>query len=145
MRVTLTTGFFALAIALLAKDKPTIKIQVVETQTSQREFAMYYPGTPAKSTTNCDIHETTADFTTTTTPGREPSTVINSIEQAHVKAIMQDGRHVTLWCQHGVRRCKKLTPGYYNAELAGNSVWIQVYDLDGTTMHKIKYRYEGGW
>jgi hypothetical protein len=158
MRANLTIGFFVLGLALLAKDKPTLNIQVVDTQTSQREYTRYIPGTQARSTTSCDTNSTvygtgsgtatangTANCTTTTNPGRAPSTVLRSIEQTHVQATMPDGRHVTLWCQQGFRRCSKLTPGSYIAELAGNSVWIQVYDLDGTTKHKIKYRFEGGW
>jgi hypothetical protein len=154
----LTIAFFALGLTLLAKDKPKLNIQVVDTQTSEREFTQYIPGTPATSTTNCDSNATvygtgggtaigngTKISTTKTTPGRPASTVQNSIEQTHVRAIMPDGRHITLWCQQGFRRCSKLTPGSYSGELAGNSVWMQVYDLDGTTKHKIKYRFEGGW
>jgi hypothetical protein len=158
MRAALTIAFFALGLTLLAKDKPKLNIQVVDTQTSEREFTQYIPGTPATSTTNCDSNATvygtgggtaigngTTNCTTTTTPGRPASTVQNSIEQTHVRAIMPDGRHITLWCQQGFRPCSKLTPGSYSGELAGNSVWMQVYDLDGTTKHKIKYRFEGGW
>ena len=158
MRVTLIIGFFVWSLALLAKDRPTLQIQVVDTQTSQREFTQYIPGTPAESTTNCDSSATvygtgsgtarvngTTNCTTTTTPGRAPRTVLNSIEQTHVRGIMPGGGHITLWCQQGFRRCSKLTPGSYTSELAGNSIWIQVYDLDSKTKHKIKYRFEGGW
>jgi hypothetical protein len=158
MRVTLTMASFGFCLVLWAKDKPRVTIQVVDTQTSEREFTQYIPGTPSRATTNCDTNATvigtgggtatatgSANCTTTTTPGRAPSTVQNSIEQIHVLAIMPDGRHITLWCQPGLRRCSKLTPGSYSAELGGNSVWMQVYELDGRTKHKVKYRYEGGW
>ena len=144
--------------ALKAKEKPTIEIQVVDTLTSQREYTQYIPGTAGSSATNCNGNATvygtgggnatingTQNCTTTTNPGRAPSTVQRSIEQTHVQALMPDGRHITLWCQQGFRRCAKLTPGSYSAELEGNSVWMKVYDLDGTTTHKIKYRFEGGW
>jgi hypothetical protein len=90
----------------------------------------------ANGTTNCQ---------TTTTPGRPPSTVQRSIEQTHVRAVLPDGRHVTLWCQPGFRRCSKLEPGTYMGELDGNSVWMQVYELDGRKTHRIKYRFEGSW
>jgi hypothetical protein len=158
MRATLTIGFFALGLALLAKDKPKLNIRVVDTHTSEREYTQYTPGTSARSSTNCDSSATvygtgggtatangTTNCTTTTTPGRAPTAVQRSIEQTHVRAIMPDGRHITLWCQQGFRRCSKLEPGSYSAELAGNSVWMKVYDLDGTTTHKVKYRFEGGW
>ena len=154
----LTIGFFALGLTLPAKDKPKVKIQVVATQTSERQFTQYIPGTPSASTTDCNSNATvygtgggtatangTTNCTTTTTPGRAPGTVRRSIEQTHVRGIMPDGRHITLWCQQGFRRCSKLTPGTYSAELDGNTVWMQVYDLDGTTTHRVKYRFEGGW
>jgi len=144
--------------ALTPKDKPTIEIQVVDTLTSQREYTQYIPGTAGNSTTNCNGNATvygtgggnatingTENCRTRTNPGTAPSTVQRSIEQAHVQALMPDGRHITLWCQQGFRRCAKLTPGSYSAELEGNSVWMKVFDLDGTTTHKIKYHFEGGW
>lgn len=158
MKAASIAGCFLFGVVLLAKDKPTVTIQVVDTQSSQRQFTYQVPGTPAKSTTNCDSNATvygtttgnatvngTANCTTTTTPGAAPRTAQRSIEQKHVQAIMPDGRHVTLWCQQGFRRCSKLSPGSYSAELDGNSVWMQVYDLDGATKHKVKYQFEGGW
>jgi hypothetical protein len=73
VRVALTIGFFVLALALLAKDKPTLNIQVVDTQTSQREYTQYIPGTPARSTTNCDSNATVygAGGGTATPTGRQ--------------------------------------------------------------------------
>lgn len=150
-------GTFVFALVLVAKDKPRIDLKVVDTQTSEKEYMQYVPGTPAKSTTNCDSSATvyggggiatgngTTNCTTTTTPGTAPTTVRRSIEQAHVRAIMPDGRRVTLWCQQGFRRCSNLSPGTYTTELDGNSVWIEVFELDGVKKHKIKYRFEGGW
>lgn len=114
MRLSLVFPIVWLGTTLLAKDKLAVSIQVMDTQTSEREYTQYIPGTAAKSTTNCDSNATvygtgagsatangTTNCTTTTTPGRAPSTVQRSIEQTHVRAVMPDGRHVTLWCQAG--------------------------------------------
>ena len=157
-RLALTIGFLGLGLALFAKDKPKISNQVVDTQTTERQFTQYIPGRQGSSTTNCNgnatvystgrgtaIADGTTNCATTTTPGRAPGTVQRSIEQTHVRAVMPDGRHITLWCQPGFRRSSKLEPGSYTAELAGNSVWMQVYELDGKTTHRTKYRFEGGW
>jgi hypothetical protein len=143
------------------KDKQTLKLQVVDTQTSQREFSQYIPGTAARGSTNCNGNSTTnatlygaggtattygtANCTTTSTAGQAPSVVRHSVEQVHVQAVTPDGRHITLGCQPGFRRCTKLSPSFYSAKLAGNSVWMHVYDLDGITTHTVKYRFEGSW
>ncbi len=58
---------------------------------------------------------------------------------------MPHGRHVTLWCQAGFRRGSNLPPGSYTGEIAGNTIWMLVYDLNGMTAHRVKYRFEGGW
>ena len=158
VRISLTFGvLFLSSFSLMAKDKKTLKVQVVDTQTNQREFTQYIPGTAGKATTNCNGNATiyggggtatangTSNCTTTSTPGQAPGVVRRSIEQVHVRAVTPNGRHITLWCQPGIRRCSKLEPGFYSAEISGNSVWMLVYDLDGTTTHKVKFRFEGGW
>jgi len=140
----------------LAKNRPRVTIQVVDTQRSTRQYPYYIPGTNAHSTTNCNSNAEagdlggmatangTTDCTTTTTPARPASTGVRYIPQAHVHAIMSDGRRITLWCQAGFRHCNTLEPGTYAAEIVGNSVWVYGHDLGGKE-HKIKYRYEGGW
>ncbi len=139
-----------------AKDKPRIQIQVVGTQTGERQAAFTIPGTATQSTTNCNGTATatgigglatangTTNCTTTTNPGVPPRTVVRSIPQAYVHAIMPDGRRITVWCQAGLRRCTTLSPGSYTAEIDGNSLWIYAYEL-GDKQHKLKYRYVGGW
>jgi hypothetical protein len=141
-----------------AKHRQTviIEIQVVDAQTSKRYYTYSMPGTAAESTTNCDTSATATDLggtvtangttncTTTTTPGRPPQTVVGSIPQVHVRAIMPDGRHVTMWCQQKFRRCSALNAGTYAAEVRGNAVWIHGHDLDGTE-RRVKYLYVGGW
>jgi hypothetical protein len=57
---------------------------------------------------------------------------------------MPDGRHVTLWCQKGLRKCANLDAGTYQAELDGNSVWVSATEFSGK-IDKIKYKYVGGW
>lgn len=156
-RATSALFLLLLSTIALAKDKPRITIQVVDTQTSTRERTYYVPGTNAQSRTNCDSNATAIDLgggmasangttncTTTTTPGRPASTGVRYIPQAHVHAVMPDGTHVTLWCQQGFRRCETLNTGSYVAEIDGNSVWMYGHDLSGKE-HKVKYRYVGGW
>ena len=155
-RATLVVVFLSFTIAALAKEKERINIQVVGTDTSARQYTYYVPGTAARSQTNCDGNATAVDLgnvttangttqcTTTTTPGTPATTGVRSIPQAHVHAIMPDGTHITLWCQSGFRHCSSLNPGYYSAEVDGNSVWMFGRDLGGKE-HKIKYHYVGGW
>lgn len=156
MRATLAMGLIGLG-TLFAKDKPAVNIQVVDTQTSERSFTQYIPGTAATSMTNCNSNASaygtgslataygTTNCMTTTNPGTAPRTVQRSIQQAYVRAVLPDGRHIRLWCQAGFRRCSNLSPGSYAAELSGNTVWVQAYDLDGIKHHKVKYRFSGGW
>ena len=156
---SLTSVFCAVLItisAAVAKNKPKISIQVVDTQTSERQFSYNVPGRPAQSTTNCNGSATaiglggmatangTTNCTTTTTAERPARTVVRSIPQAQVHAIIPDGTHITLWCQQGFRHCDILAAGSYSAEVDGSSVWIYAHELGGKE-HKIKYRYVGGW
>jgi len=145
-----------LTTAAQGKDRFKIQIQVVNTQTSQRQAAYTVPGTASQSTTDCSGSATatgiggmatatgSSNCATTTTPGLPARTVVGSIPQAYVHAIMSDGRRVTLWCQTGLRRCENLGPGNYAAEIDGNSLWIYSFELGGKR-YKIKYRYAGGW
>lgn len=144
--------------AALAKGKPKIVIEVRETQTSELPTSYTTPGSASKSTTDCTGSATAggiggsvatangaSNCTTTTTPGTPPRTVVGSIEQVHVQAIMPNRKRVTLWCQSGgFRNCMRLEPGQYDAEVNGNNVWMYVHDLGGK-VHKTKYIYEGGW
>ncbi len=141
----------------VAKDRPRINIQVVDTQTSVRQHSYTVPGTNAHSTTDCDTNATGTDYgtgtiningtttcSTTTTPGTPPTTRVKSIPQAHVHAIMPEGTHVTLWCQAGFRHCSTLSPGNYSAEVKGNTAWVYTHDLSGKEQ-KVKYHAVGGW
>jgi hypothetical protein len=123
-RATLIVYFLALAISAIAKDKPRIMIQVVGTDASTRQVTYYVPGTNGHSETNCDGNATAIDVgggvttangttkcTTTTTPGTPATTGVRNIPQAHVHAILPDGRHITLWCQAGWRKCDTLSAG----------------------------------
>jgi hypothetical protein len=42
-----------------------------------------------------------------------------------------------IWCQSGVRRCLSLAPGFYEAELKGDS--LSVWAQQGEKTRKIKY------
>lgn len=140
----------------LAKEHQQVAVEVVDSETSMRQFTYFIPGTPSRSTTNCNQNATiydsggstatasgTENCTTTTTPGRPPSTELGQIAQDHVRAVIE-GQHVMLWCQAGFRHCAHLRPGTYFGEIKGSAVWLDVYDL-GHKKHRIKYRDAGGW
>ncbi len=150
----------SIPIAAFAKDKPRITIEVVNSETSQREYIRTIPGRKGTSDTNCATTGTTngtindygvgpiqtqssgsanTNCTTTTTAATPPQTVTRYITQEHVSAILPDGRHVILWCQQGYRRCDDLQPGRYEAEIDGNSLFVFVHELSGKE-RKIKYR-----
>jgi hypothetical protein len=148
-----------LASAAFAKDKPRVTVQVVETETSERQSSYVVPGTESKSTTTCNKSasetvyakdngrtvkeavdtDSTSTCTTTARPATPPTTQVRSIRQENVEAIMADGTHVTLWCQAGFRQCISLKAGYYSAEVDGNTVWMYIRDLSGKE-HKVKYK-----
>lgn len=145
------------SIAGQCKNKPTIKIRVVDAQAGERHVARYVPGKAGHSTTACNgsvtvsgsgsgmaTGTTTSNCTTVSDPGTQPHTVTNSIPEVHLHAILPDGRRVVLWCQKGFRRCEGLSPGVYTAQVDGNSIWIHTADLSGKD-RKMKYRYAGGW
>jgi hypothetical protein len=156
MKRTVITLCLFLVVSLVAKDWPKIKLQVVASNASERQYTRYVPGTAAHSTTTCDgnatatsVGDTTTangseNCATTTTPGRPATTADRSVPQIHVRAIMPDGKHVTLWCQSALRHCEELSADTYDAELDGNSVWVSTYDLQ-YKMRKAKYGYVGGW
>ena len=140
-----------------AKATSRIEIEVVDTSTSERQFTYSVPGTAGQSSTTCDSSATAINLggglatangntncNTTTTPGAPARTVVRSIPQAHVHAIMPDGTQITLWCQQSFRRCSTLSAGTYPAEVDGNSVWVYGHELGGKE-HKVKYHYVGGW
>ena len=135
-----------------SKPSKTITVQVVDSETSNREAAIFIPGTAATSSTNCSGSATTigpntngvANCNTTTNPGTAPRVQSIAIPQAHVRVVMPDGRRVALWCQRGFRKCATLEPGNYEAEVQGNSLWMYTHQLDGK-VEKIKYQAVGGW
>ena len=158
-RLSTTLAVLCLASAAFAKDKPRVTVQVVNTETSERQSSYIVPGTDAKSTTTCDKSasqtvytkdngrtvkeavdtDSTSTCTTTARPATPPTTQVRSIRQENVEAIMADGTHVTLWCQSGFRQCVSLKAGSYSAEVDGNTVWMYLRDLSGKE-HKIKYK-----
>jgi hypothetical protein len=158
-RISTTLVVLCLASAAFAKDKPRVTVQVVETETSERQSSYVVPGTESKSTTTCNKSasetvyakdngrtvkeavdtDSTSTCTTTARPATPPTTQVRSIRQENVEAIMADGTHVTLWCQAGFRQCISLKAGYYSAEVDGNTVWMYIRDLSGKE-HKVKYK-----
>ena len=157
MRFANAVMLLVLSANAFGKDKATITIQVVTSETGQRLYHYTTPGTAATSQTNCNTNGTATDYgtgttnvnantdcTTTTTPGSPPQTHENSIIQQYVYAIMPDGSHVKLWCQNGFRRCAYLQPGSYKAEVSGNSLFVYAHELSGKE-RKIKYRAVGGF
>jgi hypothetical protein len=144
---------------LFAKDKPTLTIQVVDSNTSQKDVAIHLAGTASQ--TNCDtsgntngtitdtfVYATTNSTTNcTTTPGSPAYTSHMYIAQENTHAILPDGTRVLLWCQKGFRKCSSLAPGTYQAEADGdNALRIYVYSLiTHKPQGKIKYRVMGTW
>jgi hypothetical protein len=161
--ISLTLLVLSLATTTVAKDKPRITVEVVGTQSSERQYTYTVPGTSGTSSTNCNTNgngsvygtsngnsnngtintNSTTNCTTTSRPGTPSTTGVRSIAQENVRVIMPDGQHVTLWCQAGFRACAGLRPGNYSAEVKGNSLWIYAHDLSGKE-HKVKYKAVGG-
>lgn len=163
--IVMAVIFGLLCPSLWAGDKSTVTIQVVDSNTWEKDVAVRHAGTASR--TNCDttgntsgtIYDTggststvsaTTNATTncTTTPGSPAYTSHTQIRQESIHAVMPDGTHVLLWCQAGFRKCASLAPGTYRAELDGKSaVKLYVYSLlDKTKMiGKIKYRASGTW
>ena len=143
-------------VAQAKNPHQVVKVQVVTSKGSQRQFSYLLPGTQGTSNTNCYTNATgmsigddtsvsgTTNCTTTTSPGTPATTVVRSIPQEHVYAVMPDDSHVTLWCQSGFRRCSYLQPGFYDAEIKGNSLFVHTHDLSGKEF-KVKYHAVGGW
>lgn len=153
-------------VQITGKKDKTIKIRVVESQASDRYSSYTTPGTNAQSNTSCsggvtgtattvptlpglptttNVNGTTnSSCSTTTTPATPPTTHTIAIRQEHVLAVMPDGRHVTLWCQAGFRRCADLSEGTYTAEVDGNTLYVYLLDLSSKPL-KVKYRHVGGW
>lgn len=158
-RITGALMLVLLAGAAVAKEKPRVTVQVLETETSEREYTRTVAGTPGVSKTSCNSSEnqtvygkstgktvkgavntnSSTNCTTVSQPATPPSTQMRSVTQQNVRAVMADGTQVTLWCQAGLRKCVALQPGNYSAEVDGNTVWIFVRELSGKE-NKIKYK-----
>ena len=158
-RLSTTLVILCLAGAAFAKDKPRVTVQVVDSETSERQSTYVVPGSDAKSTTTCNKSKdetvyakdsgrtvkeavdtnSTSTCTTTARPATPATTQVRSIRQENVEAVMADGTRVTLWCQQGFRQCVSLKAGFYSAEVDGNTVWMYIKDLSGKE-HKIKYK-----
>lgn len=158
-RIAATLVVLLLASTAFAKGKPRVTVQVVETETSERQYTRTVAGTAGVSKTSCNSSESqtvsatsrgrtvsgavdtnsTSNCTTVSRPATPPSTQVRSVRQENVQAIMADGTHVTLWCQAGLRKCVSLQPGTYSAEIDGNTVWMYVRELSGKE-RKIKYK-----
>jgi hypothetical protein len=160
--------FISLAALAFGKEKPTITIQIVDSQASTRQFSYTTPGSAGTSNTTCNTSGTAdtsgnatsyrnntsyngstnvnanTNCTTASTPATPPQTHVGYIAQENVHAIMPDGSHVSLWCQAGWRRCANLRPGKYTAEIDGGALRIYAFDLS-QKVHKIKYKDVGGW
>ena len=158
-RISATMVVLFLASAAFAKEKPRVTVQVVETETSERQYTRTVAGTAGVSTTNCNTSDnqtvsatsrgrtvrgvvdtnSSSNCTTVSRPATPPRTQVRSVTQQNVQAIMADGTQVTLWCQAGLRKCVSLQPGNYSAEVDGNTVWIYVRELSGKE-RKIKFK-----
>ncbi len=130
--------------AVSSKPSGPITIQVVGSGQSTRSVGVFVPGTATQSSTSCAGTATTASCNTVTNPGSPARIQSVQIPQAHVQAIMPDGRHIALWCQNGFRRCATLEAGNYAADVSGNALWVHTYQLDGKLV-KIKFQYVGSW
>jgi len=163
--LTVLISFVCLPLWGNDKEKPTIMIQVVDSNTWQGDLAIHHAGTASQ--TNCDttgntngtIYDTgsststvsaTTNATTncTTTPGSPAYTTHRDIRQESIHAIMPDGTRVVLWCQVAWRKCASLAPGTYRAEPDGKSALrLYVYSLVDKTklIGKIKYHVADTW
>lgn len=175
MKLRTFFAFALLAATLPAKDKPRIQIEIVDSERSDRPVSYTVAGTNGQSNTYCTGSATatsagssttangTTNCNTTSTPGIPPRTIQTSLARVNVKAILPDGRHITLACQQGGNGgfnlagaltgnpaahfgsgCSNLAPGTYDAVLDGNSAYIYGHDLSGKE-HKTKFLYTGGW
>ena len=141
-RLCVTLVILLAASSAFGKERPRVTIHVVDAETSARESSYTVAGKPGVSQTNCSTSSTQSTYgkdngrtvrstttkdgslscTTVSQPATGPTTRVRSIRQENAQAVMEDGRNVTLWCQQGVRKCVPLAPGYYSAELDGNTV-----------------------
>lgn len=156
MKNAMLFSFLALSsLTMLAKDKgEVITIQVLNTDAWEKTIAIRHRGTKGASNTNCNTNGSVSDpagtgtasvdantnCTTTTTPGTEPYTTTRNIQQETVRAVLPNGRNVTLWCQKGWRSCMNLPEGSYKAQVdGGDTLWIFVPQLNNTEK-RVKYR-----
>ncbi len=149
-------GFLLFSANSEAKHSPPVIIQVVDTVSNVKPTSIYLPGMPGTAKTTCNgtavangssneaVANGTENCTTTSTPVTGPRFLHSSVIEEYVRAKMPDGRHITLWCQKGNRRCDELLPGAYTAKIDGDTVWMSVPQLDGK-LRKIKYHYVGNW
>ncbi len=58
MRYLAVTAFLLLTASVYAANSKEVTVQVVNTQTSERQYSYYVPGTAGSSHTNCDTNAT---------------------------------------------------------------------------------------
>jgi hypothetical protein len=143
-RLLLMFALVSLATPSNAKQKNTVTIQVVSSQASAQEFQRTWPATAGTAKTTCNTSGDLTNCTTTSTEGQPARPFIQHIPQVHIRVIMPDVSHVTLWCRDVWRRCVSLEPGSYDADLKGDAAWVYTHELSGT-MRKTKYHAVGNW
>ena len=147
-RVICILSLFLSAVAL-GKEKQLINIEVVESQSIEHVISQLDPGTAPTRVTDCQANPpvisgnmvySTADCTTTTTPGNPMRVQTTRVAQEKVLIKMPDGSQLTALCKD---HCYHLERGSYSAEISGNDLWIYSYEPLSHKERKAKYRATG--
>jgi|SRR5450755_590853 hypothetical protein len=70
---------------------------------------------------------------------------IYSSTSVSTHVILTDGAHVSLWCSNWARRCWRLNPGTYKADVNFDKGVVWVYAKKNGKTQRIKYRVSGNW
>lgn len=126
---------------LLAKDRPRVTIEVVDSTVGETTVSKYVYPTKGKSRTSC----IGGQCETETAPGHAGYVDKSRAPQVDVHVILPDGSKAILRCVGNEKNCVSLGRGSYPAEVTnGNTALIFVKDLAGKE-RKIKYKHAGSW
>jgi hypothetical protein len=148
----------ALTVVAQAKDQPQLTVEVLKAETVHWTTYRHDSGSAGKTTTDCDLYDSSATCTSTTQGARPASTKEIYHTQVNLLVKMPDGNTVPMQCHYPPIWATCLQPelGPYGAKINGHNIHLLIpvvtgkpkYNKDGTLKkaaqtgtHEVKFSF----
>jgi hypothetical protein len=147
-RLILIVAMVALVTAVQAKEQRRLTVEVLKAETVHWTTYLHDSGSPGKTTTDCDLYDTSATCTSTTQGARPASTTPIYHTQVNLLVKMPDGNTVAMQCHYPPvwATCFQPELGPYAAKINGHNIHLLIpvvtgkpkYNKDGTLKKEAK-------